>query len=267
MDDRGFVFAASGQSYTTCAVAAAKSLRRASPDLPIDIFTDSEVEDSVFDRVHPLRDSWFRPKLEALVRTRFARTVVLDSDIFVVADISDIFEVLTRFDVAAAQVQNRNQRFALKKWRRNMPNAFPQINSGVLGIRKSAATDALFTECQRRMQEEELPQDQPVLRELLFDSDLRLAILPPEYNARDVTLWRFGTSKIPAPRVLHRSAFHGRMTNGKVPTPEALYGRRFMRHVERLVAADRHLTPGTTRHVSALNDLLGQLRGRLFPRR
>ncbi|MCA8882016.1 MAG: hypothetical protein KDA73_19140 [Rhodobacteraceae bacterium] len=258
----GFVFGASGQRYATVAEQAARTLRAASPGFPIDIYTDCPVDESVYDRVFELDKSWFRPKFEALMRSRFERTVYLDVDLVVLADISDIFEVLEHFDVALAHVQNRNQKFARKTWRRPVPNAFPQFNGGLLGVRRGPETTAMLKECITALEAGEA-KDQPVLRELIYFSNLRVATLPPEYNSRDKALWLHGSSRLTAPRVFHSSSFVGKEKDGVPPTVEQLYGRLFMRHVRNLIRADRTLDPKATGYVPRPYDLAGIL-GNLF---
>ena len=262
----GFVLAASGRKYATAAEAAARSLRASNPDFPVDLFTDQEVDASLFDRVHALDKSWFRPKFEALLKSRFDRTIYLDVDLVVLADMSDVFFVLERFDIAATHATNRNQGFAWKPWRQPLPNAFPQINGGMIGIRRGEAVTRFLTDCQRAMVEHGLKRDQPVFREMLWDSDLRLCVLPPEYNVRNRTLWQFGGSKFSAPRVLHHTGFVARMKDDRTPVaPREIYGRGFVAHVHRLIAADRQLSPGTTDHVfrPGLQGSLFSLRDRI----
>ncbi len=264
---RGFVLAASGQAYATMASQAARSLKRVCPGVPIDLYTDASADAAAFAAVHPLRKSWFRPKFEALLSSRFDLTIYLDADIHAVADIRDAFQVLARHDVIAAHVQNRNQGFATRVWRKPIPAAFPQVNGGLIGIRRSERTTAFLHAVKAAMETEDLHQDQPVLRELLYDSDLRLGILPAEYNARSQTLWRFGGSNLAAPRILHNTAFRTRMRNEATPVPPwRIYGPFYLRHVAALIAADRTLTPGTRASVPAPNDIGGRLKA-LFRRR
>jgi len=195
--------------------------------------------------VHPLEKSWFRPKFEALLRNRFEKTIYLDADLVVIADISDVFWLLDRFDVAVAHIQNRNAKFARAFWNVPIPNAFPQINGGVMGFRKNAATTQLLEECKKALIEFDLSADQPVLRELLLESDLRIAILPPEYNLRKPSLALFSGASEPAPRILHNSDFHKKMRGLVPPSPRQVYGRFFMRHVGDLLSADKTLGRGT----------------------
>ncbi|WP_108259551.1 putative nucleotide-diphospho-sugar transferase [Mangrovicoccus ximenensis] len=248
----GFVLAASGRKYATAAEAAARTLKQSNPDFEVDIFTDQEVDASLFGQVHKLDKSWFRPKFEALIRSRFDRTIYLDVDLVVLGDMSDVFFVLGKYDIAAVQATNRNQGFAWKPWRMPLPNAFPQINGGMIALRRSDATLQFLKDCQQAMVDHDMPRDQPVFREMLWHSDLRLHILPPEYNVRNRTLWQYGGSKFAAPRVLHHTGFVARMKDDRTPVrPEQIYGRGFVRHVQRLIAADRQLTPGAKDNVPA----------------
>lgn len=259
---RGVVLAASGQRYATLAVQTAASIRAACPGLPVDLYTDAPTGAPVFAAEHVLERSWFRPKFEAMIRSRFERTLYMDVDILVVADIGDVFDILDQFDIAAAHVQNRNQAFARRIWRRPMPNAFPQINGGLIAYRRSPAVTAFLEACQRAMIEDGLKADQPVFREMLYDSDLRLAILPPEYNARSTLMWRVGSSALTAPRVLHNTAYQTRMKDDRTPVAHwRVHGPLFMRRVRALIAADRTLNPDSTTSVPAAGDVLGRLRG------
>lgn len=239
----GFVFAATGRKFVTLAEQAAKSLRESTPGFEIDLFSDVEPSEGAhFDRVRRLEKIWFRPKFEAIMQSRFARTVYLDADLVVLANISDIFALLDHFDLAAAHVQNRNQPFALKKWNKDIPASFPQINGGVLGIKSSDKVSELMLACQHAIQSENLSQDQPVLRELLYESQLRLAILPPEYNVRRKAILHSSNSNVAAPRVLHHSDFHKKMKGSEIaPSPESIYGAAVIKHVKDLIAADRTL--------------------------
>ena len=85
-----------------------------------------------------------------------------------------------------------------------MPNAFPQINGGVLAYRRNDRVDAFFARVERELAADPaLDRDQPVLRELLYGSDLRLAILPPEYNLMQVRHAEVQGRKDTGPRILH----------------------------------------------------------------
>lgn len=203
----GFAYAATGHRYVQMAVQSAWSLRRHHPDLPIDLFADISVTDPVFDRVYSVEVS-SRPKMEALYRSRFARTVLLDADTIIVAPISDVFELLENFDIVAAHDPLRNSVHARRSYRQVIPSAFPQINSGLLGVRKSRRTDDFLTRWATAFQDHGIGVDQPSLRELLWaETVLRLGVLPAEYNFWDIAMLDALNPLHAAPRVLHSYRF------------------------------------------------------------
>ena len=215
------------------------------PAAAIDLFTDHPVVDPVFDRIRPLERSSHRPKMEALRRSRFDRTIYLDCDILAVADVSDIFEVLNRFDLVGAHENKRNGNVARQTVPGSPPNAFPQINSGVLGLRKSPATAALLTSWETAVHDGGHRRDQPILRKLLYESDIRIHILPFEYNLMQVNLMLAMGPGMTAPRLLHRTVLHAPDRDpGDPMTPyrlEEAMRPAVIAALRRLLATDRSL--------------------------
>lgn len=243
---RGVLFVATGAGYRALAARAAASVREHNPGLPIDLFTDAEGAASPgapFDRVVQLEDTWFRARIEAMARTRFDRTLMLDADLRVVADLSDVFEVLDRFDIALAHDQSRNGPAATAIWRRPLPNAFPQFNGGVIAYRRSEPVLAFLRQWAAAMRRSGLKRDQPVLRELLWESDLRIATLPEEYNLLDYGSLRRWSRFKTAPRVIHHYRFHKHFTGRRreVISLEDLMGPVLAARLPLVLAADRPL--------------------------
>lgn len=241
---RGYILAATGDVYVELACNAAASLRTIVPDAQIDLFADREVPDPVFDQVHLLERHWFRPKFEAMIRSRFDRTIYLDADMIVVADPGDVFEVLDRFDIAAVHNQHRNSVHAQTVWKRRLPNAFPQINTGLMGLRRSEAVLAFLDDVQQALLDNpDLRIDQAPTRELLFDSDLRIAILPPEYNLMQVRMTETQSRKDTAPRILHLTRLHAHAKGAarKVTRADQAVGPILWWNIERMIANDRTL--------------------------
>lgn len=258
MPSRGFVFAATGPEYIALAQRAALSVKQHCPDIPIDLFADQPLEDSTFSKVHLLEKSWFRPKMESLYRSRFAHTVYLDADLVVIADISDIFDMLGRFDLAAAHDQYRNSPLATKIFTRPIPAAFPQYNGGLLGFRRNRKTTDFLKSWEQALVESGVKRDQPVLRELLFESDLSICTLPAEYNLHRIEHLRALTSDDTAPRVIHNHHFHQHIGQGYVPlgSVQDLLGNPLYNHLQKLLSADTTLnTRKNRRKVPAFCDL------------
>ncbi|WP_333713573.1 hypothetical protein [Yoonia sp.] len=239
----GFIFAASGPQYTALAFQAAESVKAHHPTIPVDLYTDQTVENGPFDMVHQLEKTWFRPKFEAISRSRFDRTVYLDSDLVVVADVSDLFWVLNKYDIAAAHVQSRNASWSTEIWRATLPNSFPQINSGVMAIRKNERTDDLMLQVEAAIKEFDLKMDQAALRELIWLSDVSLYVLPFEYNVRGSKNIVGRGSSATAPRILHSSKFHKKMRGNEPPSPKAIYGMWTLKAVRYSILQDKQLTP------------------------
>jgi hypothetical protein len=243
--ERGFVFAATGKGYTDLAGLAAQSLRQVHEGAEIDLFTDlSEAEaPQVFDRVHPLDTRWTYPKYEALLRSRFERTVYLDADTLTIAPVWDLFEILDHFDFAAAHDAAPNGDEGIKVWRRPVPAAFPAVNAGVIAVRRNEATRRFLEACDAAYSVAEDRNDQIVLRELLYESDLRLAILPAAYNSMFVAHLEAQDHNQLAPRILHIPKLHNHL-HGYGPqifTPRQAVGPMIWRHIRTMLAADRAL--------------------------
>lgn len=262
----GFVLAARGRVYVESAIAAGRSMRAAMPDAEIDLFTDDiEIETrDVFSQVHRLFKPGVSPKFEAILGTRFERTVYVDADVRCIADIRDIFTILDRFDVAMAHDPFRNSKHARGVWQTALPNAFPHLNGGVIGVRGGDATRALLSDIVETMINEGIGSDQAIIREKLYFSNLRLCTLPPEYNLFDYRQAEIWGSLHTAPRLVHHSKLRNATGNRlkDVRTLKALVGPDMYRHFQRLVAADHSLTPENTAKVRPLVEtgVLGQLR-------
>jgi Nucleotide-diphospho-sugar transferase len=239
----GVLFVATGEGYRSLARRAAHSVARACPGLPIDLHTDAPVEPGVFSRVTVIDDPWFRSRIDAMVATRFERTLHLDADVLAVADLRDVFEVLDRFDIALAQDQARNSPAANALWRAPLPPAFPQFNGGVIAYRSSPAVHGFLRLWAESLRQSGMRKDQPSLRELLWLSDLRIATLPPEYNLLDLGAVRRWDRFRPAPRLIHHYRFHKHFTGRRreVATVEDLLGPMTAARLPMMLAADRGL--------------------------
>lgn len=180
-EGEGFVFATTGLQYTNLARRAARSLKLAMPKAQIDLFTDQKIEDPIFDEIHPVTHRGPRPKMEALLSSRFEKTIYLDADVVVVEDISDVFDLLDTHPIAAALGVSRS-RTEMTSYRKDIPHAFPVLNSGVFAIRRTPQTLAFLEDWDRNYARSKIGKDQPVLRATLYEHQLMPLVLPPEYN-------------------------------------------------------------------------------------
>ena len=185
----GVIFVATGAGYLDLAQQAAQTLRDTNPGLPADVFTDllDNPGNAIFDQVHPVPSSHPRVKLECFSKARFDRVLFLDCDVLVLAPLGDIFDLTDRFPLSIAHDVRRRSELIKKGHGAQTPYAFPQMNSGVMVYRNDAEMAAFFAEWKRRYDASGEARDQITLKDLLWESDLRFYVLPPEFNLRRVT--------------------------------------------------------------------------------
>lgn len=218
----GVIYVATGAEYRDLAEQSARSLRVHEPDLAVDLFTDAPdaVAGGLFDAVHLIAAPHPRSKLDCLSLSRFERTLFLDSDTLVVNPLGDLWDVLDRFPFALAHDVRRDTELIQEGGQ--TPYAFPQMNSGVMLYRQTPEMLAFFEAWRAGF----VPggRDQPSLKALLWESDLRFYVLPEEFNLRRVTLldaWEPGDAR---PTIVHshRLMDHMRGQGPRISDIEAL---------------------------------------------
>lgn len=145
-------------------------------------------------------------KIANMSRSPFARTIYLDTDTFVVDEIVHMLRLLDRYDLAAAYAPAH--RGAPDP---AVPAAFYEFNTGVLAWRASERMTTFMRAWHETyaswLRETPFPgaglaarrADQPAFRRCAWEQDVRLFVLPPEYNFR---LGEPGTA-VERVRVLH----------------------------------------------------------------
>ena len=185
--EKGIYFIASGEGHVKEATEAAKQCKSKMRDLGIALCSNLKPVDSCFDFHIPMEDPSFSfgDKPSNIARSPFERTLFLDSDVYVLSDVSGLFEILERFEFAAVPAELRTS------WHKpHLPDCFTEVNSGVLLYKKCEATHQLFDAWNHyfstdlKSREGGWCPDQPSLREALFNTPVAFAALPPEYNFR-----------------------------------------------------------------------------------
>lgn len=205
---RGVIYVATGPGYLELAAASARSLRHVEPDLDIDIFIDPSTSPNPaslgpFDRVWPVPRVHPRAKIDCLPLSRFDRTLYLDCDTLAIGPLGDLFDVLDRFELAIAHDMRRASDLVQESGFATTPYAFPQMNSGVMLYRRSPAMRGFLADWQARYRALGVLRDQVSLKDLLWESDLRFYVLPPEFNLRRVTMLDAWEPLDVRPAILH----------------------------------------------------------------
>lgn len=215
MSGNGVLYIATGKKYIEAAIASAKTVRKTCPGLPIAFFGDWHNYGFEFAHnpfpfhiVENIAEPHRRSKVDYLSRTPFERTLYLDTDTMVVEDIHEIFDLLDQFDLGVAHAMRRNSVERLKDWRITLPKAFPQLNSGVILYRSTPRVKNFMEEWSSQFREAGFEQDQMTFRELLWLSDLRITMLPPEYNVRYEKYHYFWSKTEATTKIFHLERLH-----------------------------------------------------------
>lgn len=220
----GAIYVATGPDYLDLARTSAVTLKRFNPGLPIDLFTDRPEAPglAIFDAVHTVPRIHPRAKIDCMPLSRFERTLYLDCDTLILAPFGDLFEILDRFELALAHDMRRGSDLVQEGHRERTPYAFPQLNSGVVLYRRSAAMVEFFAQWERRYRDAGRARDQVSLKDLLWSSDLRFYVLPTEFNLRRVTLLDAWEPLDARPTILHSHRFLDHLRRIGVPRVRTL---------------------------------------------
>ncbi len=189
----GALYFALGEAYRQEAVRSAASLRAAMPGLPITLFTDAQYSNPLFEAVRQIpaeRQNYFG-KVWCLGQSPYAHTLYLDSDTYIAESLADVLALLEVYDVVAARTTHYLLEAAWWRPEMDLAEVAPGLiepNGGLLAYRTSPVVAALLADwlarCLRYETQIGLRVDQPSLKEALYYSPARLALLTPEYNLR-----------------------------------------------------------------------------------
>jgi hypothetical protein len=205
---RGVVYVATGAAHLEAARRSAASLRASNPGLPVALFTDAPAPGPEFDHVEPVEAPHIRSKVDALWRSPFAESLYLDGDTRVMGSLDDGFALLARFDIAAAHVPRWYLPTYQRQWRHAVPPSFPQHDGGVIFYRRTPAVTAFLEAWRDAYHAAGFEADQVTFRDLLWASDLRIAVLPEVFNTRRMPPLGGALSAKPTPIILHMRRFH-----------------------------------------------------------
>lgn len=218
-DDCGIFFIAFGDKYVNEAIHAAKSIKQRS-NIKTAICCDkiSQAGKDFFDDVQIIKPEHIRAKVDFLDQTPFENTLYLDSDTEIAEDISYIFGILDKYDLAMAHDFARKR----ARWSKEIPEyaaipeGFSEFGGGVILYNKTRARD--FIEKWRHYFYRNFHKtngwDQASLRIAAWESLCSIYVLPTEYNVRSEAV-RKKTDTLPEkeggahplrPRILH---WHG----------------------------------------------------------
>ena len=147
--EKGFLYIAFGESFTKEALMSIKSLKRYNSE-PVALFTDrdqTEEYEGLVDVYAKISPNHIRAKVDFVNQTPFQKTVYLDSDTLIVRNISDMFDVLDRFDVALTNdyARKRLQYTNMIPEYADIPYSFSEVNGGIMAYNNSFATHTFLS--------------------------------------------------------------------------------------------------------------------------
>jgi len=189
--DKGFLYIAFGDSFTKEALMSIKSLKRFN-DEPVALYTDQELPNdikSLVDLYAKIEPRHIRAKVDFIDKTPFKKTVYLDSDTVIARNISDMFEILERFDVGLVHdyARKRLKYSKLVPEYANIPYAFSEFNGGIMAYNDSESSTMFLNRWKEyfyKYYQQTSGWDQVSLRVSLWESDVRIHTFPFEYNIR-----------------------------------------------------------------------------------
>ena len=132
-------------------------------------------------------------KLSVLKEMTWEKNLYLGADIVALQPgIQDIFRLLDHFDIAVAHAPVRINLSAGKDEKLDsLPKCFPEMNCDLIAYRRSNSLGVFFSEWERIYSTNSINHghDQGAFRYLLYNSNLRVYILPPEFNYRGYDFW------------------------------------------------------------------------------
>lgn len=181
MADEGFLYIAVGEKYLKEALISAQQLNRVMPEYPITIVTHRELEEEYFDSVVVVDSLEKYSEKVVNMRMPYERTLFVDMDTWIVSPVDELFDLLDQFDIALSHNPGRNY-----DKNEEVPEGFPQHNTGVIAMRKNSRTKGLLERWGEEYKRPEEPDDldQTSFRKALYESNCRFTVLPPEYNCR-----------------------------------------------------------------------------------
>lgn len=218
---RGCLMVGHGDAYRRLARLCVRYFKAYNPSIPVRLYTDEEVNDENFDEVVILGDVWHRSRIDAMIDSPFEQTLCLDVDALTILDIRDGFELLDVHDFALCHDPGRNHESVVAGNARGFPNAYPQLNPGVLFFRRTPDVRSFLETWRNRVESSGSSRDQPAFRELAYDTRLRIAVLPPEYNFIGQTI--IAHRDLTAPRVIHAPRLHADPVLANSPYPVLHY--------------------------------------------
>ena len=209
----GFLLVATGEKHNNEAIEWISRNKDQINGRPATIVSDTPTPmlKELFDAVelHKAPQRGYRDKILPLINLPYKRTIFVDTDTTIIGPLDDMFNILKSVDLVGCHAPVR-----WCEWNSpEVPEGFCEINSGVLGLRRSNKQRSLIKEWLTIYDEINVNFDQASLRMAIWKATnkymLQTWILPAEYNLRTPKPWLIG-------RGLAVKIIHGRISQDNI---------------------------------------------------
>ncbi len=196
----GYLYIYHGKRYENEAQISVESLRKYDKSAHVTAFTNVKPKDGIFDKYKIIKPTSIRSKVSYIDESPYAKTIFLDTDTIFCRDVKDIFDMLYHYDFCLAHdlARKRKKYSDLIKQYKEIPYAFSEVNTGVIGFSNTEKVKECFKRWKVNYSSyykrfkgvfngtflKSVPYDQPSFRVSLWETKALLYILPVEYNVR-----------------------------------------------------------------------------------
>ena len=181
MSDKGVLYVADTRRYLNEAKISASQLKKINPSLSVAIATPFSTS---FNWNHTINTEefprGFEHKILGIMHSPYTKTLFLDTDTYVLSDITGLFDLLDKFEMGFSVNHNRSAMDI-----KGVPPEFPEYNTGVLLFHNNQKFTDFCIDWREKfinMQKRENIHDQPAFRQTLWQRNVNYVTLPPEWN-------------------------------------------------------------------------------------
>ena len=162
---------------------SAISMKEMHPNLSITLYTNLPYDHNdltVFDDIKTtsgLLGNLWAYKHKCLRESPYDRTLHIDADTYIMDGISEVFDVLDRFDLAIPM-----STWYMKDDNPRIPICFPELAGGFFTWVNNDRMRSFFKQVNEYCEEWDSNNDEGIMREVLYNSNIRFFVLPNEYN-------------------------------------------------------------------------------------
>ncbi|WP_342607900.1 putative nucleotide-diphospho-sugar transferase [Vibrio tritonius] len=188
MNNQGVLYIAFGDLYIKEAIVSAESVKQYNPNLHITLMCDNNIDSKYIDNVVLINATHIRAKVDYIDQTPYEQTIFLDSDTIIDHSLDDLFQLLDKYDFCIAHdyARKRQNIADIIPEYANIPYAFSEVNPGVIAFKNNDNVKGFFNKWRDLFYKyhDVMIYEQPTFRVALWEAEMKLYILPPEFNAR-----------------------------------------------------------------------------------